>query len=406
MDLLSSRPFWPIRDGLPATFPPLLESTSCDVAVIGAGISGAMSASLLAAERLDVVVLDRREAAHGSTAGNTGLVLYELDTMLHRLAARVGPDRAARAYRRCRDAIDVLDRWVRRGGIACAFERKTSLYLAANAGHVSRLRREFEARRAAGLAVEWWPRRRIADESSLPHRAAVLSPQAAQIDAYRLTYGLLQAAEQAGARIHDRTPVTRWKFTRAGVELTTARGARVKARKLVVASGYESDAFLPRRVGRLHSTFACVSEPLPKGEFPGWPARQSLIWDTAEPYLYLRTTGDGRVLLGGYDEPFANAAARDRLLPAKVGALKRRFRQFFPKIPLEVATAWAGTFGVSNDGLPFIGQHPKVPHTWFALGFGGNGTTFSVIAAEIVRAAVLGEADPDAAVFGFDRRSC
>ena len=76
MDLLSSRPFWPLRDGLPATFPPLERDASCDVAVIGAGISGALMAWTLAQAGIDVVVLDRREAAHGSTAGNTGLILY------------------------------------------------------------------------------------------------------------------------------------------------------------------------------------------------------------------------------------------------------------------------------------------------------------------------------------------
>jgi hypothetical protein len=73
------------------------------------------------------------------------------------------------------------------------------------------------------------------------------------------------------------------------------------------------------------------------------------------------------------------------------------------RFSVEVATAWAGTFGVSSDGLPFIGRHPGVPHTWFALGFGGNGTTFSVIAAEIIRNALLGRDDPDAALFSFER---
>jgi glycine/D-amino acid oxidase-like deaminating enzyme len=87
----------------------------------------------------------------------------------------------------------------------------------------------------------------------------------------------------------------------------------------------------------------------------------------------------------------------------KAIALKRRFRQLFPRIPFEVAATWAGTFGTTADGLPMIGQHPDVPHTWFALGFGGNGTTFSLIAAEIIREAMLGKTDSDAALFRFAR---
>src|SRR5262245_34042748 len=105
MDLLSSRPFWPIRDGLPATFPPLERNRRCDVAIVGAGITGAMIAQELAEANLDVVVLDRREVAHGSTSGNTGLLLYELDVPMTRLARRIGRERAVRAYARCQEAV-------------------------------------------------------------------------------------------------------------------------------------------------------------------------------------------------------------------------------------------------------------------------------------------------------------
>jgi glycine/D-amino acid oxidase-like deaminating enzyme len=401
MDLLSSRPFWPIRDGLPASFPPLEENSGCDVLVVGGGLSGAINAWMLTQAGLDVVLVDRREAAHGSTAGNTGLMLYELDVPLHRLMRRIGRTRAERAYLRCRAAIDVAENLVRAARVECDFARKPSLYVAATARHVATLRREFEVRRAAGLEVEWWPRRRIAAESSLPHAAAILSHGAAQLDAYRFTYGVLTAAQRAGARIHDRTAVTRTMFRRHGVEVRTSRGKRVRARQLVVATGYEGGNFLPENIGHLQSTFALASEPI--AEFTGWPADRCMIWDTGDPYLYLRLTADARAIIGGGDEPFRDPEKRDRLLGKKVAMLKRQFRRFFPRIPLEVTTAWAGTFGASSDGLPFVGQHPKVPHTWFALGFGGNGTTFSIIAAEIIRDAILGQRDPDAALFGLDR---
>jgi glycine/D-amino acid oxidase-like deaminating enzyme len=401
MDLLSSRPFWPIRDGLPTTFPPLAAHADCDLAIIGGGISGALTAWHLVDAGFDVLLLDRRDVAHGSTAGNTGLMLYELDEPLHRLAQRHGRADAARVWRRCRDTIGVMRKLVRALRLECEFALKPSLHVAASRSHVAALEREFKARRAAGLDVEWWPRRRIAAESTLPHRAAIFSRDGAQLDPYRFTYALLSAVKRRGARIHDRTEVARWKFQADGVELRTARGFRVRARRLIVASGYESDAFLPRRVGTLLSTFALASEPL--AETPGWPADRCLIWDTADPYRYLRTTADGRAIIGGGDEPFRDPKARDRLLAAKARTLQRQFRAFFPQIPLEIATSWAGTFAVTDDGLPFIGRHRDVPYTWFALGFGGNGTVFSVIAAEIIRAALLGKPDPDADLFGFDR---
>jgi glycine/D-amino acid oxidase-like deaminating enzyme len=168
-----------------------------------------------------------------------------------------------------------------------------------------------------------------------------------------------------------------------------------------VANGYEAGKFLPEPVTALHSTYALVSEPV--ASLRGWPADRCVIWDTANPYLYLRTTAESRILIGGYDEPFRDPVARDRLLPSKTAALSSRLRQLFPHVRLEVAYAWAGTFADTPYGLPIIGRHPEVPRTLFALGYGGNGITFSLIAAEIIRDEILGRPDPDASLFGFHK---
>jgi glycine/D-amino acid oxidase-like deaminating enzyme len=401
MKLLSSRPLWPIEDGLPDSYAPLDRDARCDVAVIGGGVTGALVAWQLTRAGVSCVVLDRREAAHGSTAGSTSLLQYEIDEPLHRMIRTLGRNRAERSYRRCRAALDAIALLVRRLRLDCGFERKASLYLASDRSQVPGLRDEFAARRAAGFAVEWWDRSRLKRESTLPQPAGILSRDAAQIDAYRFTYGLLTASRAAGAAVHDRSPVLRTRFHPRGVELFLRHGRRVRARCLVVAAGYEADQFLPRPVTVLRSTYALASEPV--REFPGWPADRCLIWETRRPYVYLRTTARGRIIIGGYDEPFRDPAARDRLLGRKRALLERRFRQLFPRIPLETAEAWAGTFADTAHGLPCIGRHPTVPHTWFALGYGGNGITFSLIASELIRDGILGRRDPDAELFGFGR---
>lgn len=404
MNLLSDQPYWPIKDGLPASYPPLERDVRCEVAVIGAGITGALVAWHLAEAGIKTIVLDRRDVAHGSTSGSTCLLQYEIDVPLFKLAQRLGPARAGRAYHQCLTAIHDLGRLVKKLKLDCGFEYKSSLLLASERSHVARLRREYETRRAAGFKVEWWSRGEISRHSSLPQPAAILSAQdeAAQVDAYAMTYGLLAAAVRRGAEVYDRTSVKSQRRYPRGVELTTDRGARVRAQWLVVASGYEANQFLPEQVTTLHSTYAFASEPV--REFPGWPAGLPVIWETADPYIYLRTTTDRRIIMGGYDEPFHDPVRRDRLLNAKAGALLRRFRKLFPRIPLEIAMAWAGTFGKTEDGLPFIGEHPAVPRTWFALGYGGNGITYSLIAAQLFRDRLTGRRNDQADLYGFDRK--
>jgi glycine/D-amino acid oxidase-like deaminating enzyme len=401
--LNSDQAFWPIQAGLPASYPAVPGDLRCDVAVIGAGISGACAAWHLVQAGFDTVVVDRRDVGLGSTAGSTSLLQYEIDEPLDQLARRHGWPSAARAFARCREAIDSIERLVRRLRLDCGFERKSSLRLASQASHVARLRREFEARRRAGFPDVWWPRSALRARSSLPHPAAILSPIGGQLDAYRFTHGLLAATHRAGGRIFDRSPVVRKAYDPRGVTLTMAGGARIRCREVVIAAGYEADLHLPRRMTEWRNTYALVSEPV--ATLRGWPAEGCLIWETKDPYVYLRTTADRRVIIGGYDDPYTSAATRDRQIGAKTGLLTRRFHQLFPAIPLQVAYAWAGTFARTTDGLPWIGRSPDTPRTWVALGYGGNGITFSLIAAELIRDGLLGRRSPDAAIFGFGRVS-
>ncbi len=404
MNLISDRPYWPMKDGLPASYPPLERDVRCEVAVIGAGITGALVAWHLANAGIKTVVLDRRDVAQGSTSGSTALLQYEIDVPLYKLEQRLGHERAVRAYRQCLQSIHDLGQLVKKQKIDCGFAYKGSLLLASDRSHVVRLRREYEARRAAGFKVEWWTHGKLVRRSSLSQPAAILSAsgEAAQVDAYALTHGLLASAVRAGARVYDRTTVIRNRISPREVELITDREAKVRAKWLVIASGYEADQFLPEPVTTLHSTYSIASEPLAK--FPGWPTGRPVIWETANPYIYLRTTDDGRIIMGGYDEPFRDPARRDRLLTAKAGILLRRFRQLFPDIPLEIATAWAGTFGTTKDGLPFIGQHRAMPRTWFALGYGGNGITYSMIAAQLFLHRLTRRSARDEDLYGFERK--
>jgi glycine/D-amino acid oxidase-like deaminating enzyme len=175
----------------------------------------------------------------------------------------------------------------------------------------------------------------------------------------------------------------------------------VKARHLIVATGYEStELFDIGRFVKLTSTFAVASEPLKAGQL-WWES--CLLWESSRPYFYLRADRESRALFGGGDVPFRNAKARDKLLPAKAKQLVEDFRELFPAIPMEPAWTWAGTFGETVDWLAYIGRYAKHPRCLFALGYGGNGITYSVLAAEILRYELAGKRHPYADAFRFDR---
>ncbi|HEU4830303.1 MAG TPA: FAD-dependent oxidoreductase [Gemmatimonadales bacterium] len=401
MDLRSGCPFWMLEAGERADWPDLDADVETDVLVVGAGITGGLAAWRLAEAGFDVVLLDRREVGQGSTAASTALLQYELDTPLRELRTVVGTDRADRAYLRCIAAFDALDAVLERLGERAGFARRPSLYLAQSRNELSELRRECADRSALGIAVEFLDRGELGRRFGIDRPGALLSAVGGEIDAYRLTLRLVEAAARIGTRVRT-GPASQVTAIEAGTSVvaTTAGGHRVRARSAVVATGYEFAPCLPERAVTLHSTYAVATPPLATSE--PWPDH-AIVWETARPYLYLRSLPDGRVIVGGADEPFADAARRDALIDAKATELIASARALFPALELEADCAWAGVFAETPDGLPYIGRVPEMANVYGSLAYGGNGITFGIVAAEILVALCRGSDHPDAALFGFER---
>jgi glycine/D-amino acid oxidase-like deaminating enzyme len=399
MDLHSGPAFWLVSNGLVPAPPRLNGQEHCDIVIIGGGITGALLADALSADGLDVVVLDRREPGLGSTSASTALLLFEIDVELADLAERIGDEAAVRCYRIGLEAIDSLERLSHELG-GCGFARRPSLYLASRRRHRGRLAKEAGLRQRFNLPSEFWTKAEVASRYPFPSHGAIWSEAAAQLDPLALTRGLLKRAVGRGARVYARTKMRSYQEREDGVLVDTDSGWPVRARGIVFAIGYEVPQNLRKALVSLNSTYCLATHIL--DQLPGWED-QCLVWESARPYSYLRTTEDQRIIIGGADLPFRDSATRDRLLPARIRRLEARLLKLLPKLKAETALAWGGTFGETKDGLPYIGGLERYPRSFFALGYGGNGITFGAIAADILRQLCRGRGHPDAHLFRLDR---
>jgi glycine/D-amino acid oxidase-like deaminating enzyme len=401
MDLKSGYPFWAIKNGLMHAFPQLQQDRRCDVAVIGGGISGALIANELAGHGHDVVVVEQRDIGWGSSAASTALLQYEIDTHMTELAARLGEADAVLAYRACAEAIKQLQ--VLSGEVRDVdFGRMRSLYYASRRRDVEVLQTELALRRKHGFDVSWVGAADLRADYGIEAPGAILSQLAARIDPYRMAWRLFERLERRGSGVFDRTRIEYINIDARGITLHTGDGVRLRARHVVVAAGYACQQWLEQRVASNRSSYAFVTDPLDPARLRGLV--DTMAWETARPYLYLRSTGDGRLLVGGEDDAIDIPSRRDARVHGKARRLVRKVARAIPGLTLEPAFAWAGTFAETDDGLPFFGPHPQYgPRVQFAMAYSGNGITYSKLGASLLRALIERRRHPLAKLFSFDR---
>ena len=374
---------------------PLTRNLSVDVLIIGGVITGAMITETLSEAGLDLVIVDRRGPTKGATVASTALVQYEIDTPLIELTRKIGKDDAVRAWRRSRMAVTSLHAFFRERGIAA--QSRDALYLSGNQLGARALAHEAKLRQAAGLETVFLPRAALNDRFGIARSAALLGYDNLTINPRATAAQLLCRAAKAGARLFAPVDIVKLEKRKSYIEAVSGGGHGIRCKRLIFASGYEFPAIVPTKGHRITTTWAFATRPQPRALWP----EQCLIWEASKPYLYLRTTPDGRVLCGGEDAETSDAVNRPGVMERKIARLQGKLGELFPAIDTRAAFTWSAAFGETATGLPLIGEIPGHRNCYAALGYGGNGITYSRIAAELLRAALTGGRDPDADLYAF-----
>lgn len=401
MDLHSGLPYWIIKNPLFDYYNPLKKNLETDIVIIGSGITGALMAHELCQAGLECCIVDKQSIATGSSAASTALLQYEIDVPLFQMAEQIGEKNAVTAYRSCLQSISDIETVLKEAGINADFEQIPSIFYASDDKGAKLIEREYEIRKRHKLPVELLTKEELHKQYKLEtYAGALLNRRSAQLDAYKAATELFRYhIEKDNLRVFTHTEVTSCEEISQGCQLETKDGRIIRSKYAIVAAGFEAGQFLPKKVMKLTSTYALISHPIDSKDL--WKER-CLIWETKEPYIYVRTSGN-RIIIGGEDEDFNDPEARDKLLREKTKKLEKKFHKLLPSVPFKTEMTWCGTFSTTKDGLPFIGTWPGMNRIFFDLGYGGNGITFSMIGAQIIRNILLGKEDERQNVFGFER---
>lgn len=402
MNLTTGNFLWPTTVPSLQRYNSLERDITCEVAIIGAGDAGALCAWELMSAGFEVVLLERHRIGSGSSHANTGLLQFQNDMPLTEMAAQHGEQAAVQFYRRCLTSLQTMEDICNQLDVNPEFKRRHSLYYASSEFDAAPLEQEFKLLFKHRFPVEFMTRAEIRNTMPFEKPAAIWTTGDAEINPYRLVVNICQTLLRRGMQIYEDTDAVKLNGNDRGATITTHRGHQIHAKHVVVASGFQSEIEHPTPGAVLASSYALATEPLPS--FPDWPMR-CLIWETARPYLYMRTTSDNRVIIGGLDEcHIIDGDARDNLLLEKTDALKQELSNLFPSLQrARVDFRWCGTFATSSDGLPFIGKHPSHRNTYLLLGYGGNGLMYYTLGAQLIRGLIVNGSHPDAQLLRPDR---
>ncbi len=349
---------------------PLRGTVRADVAVVGAGMAGILTAYELHRRGARVVVFDRGKAGGGVTAGTTAKITSQHRLIYDRLITGFGEERAAQYAQANQRAIRQYAALVEDKGIDCAFERRPAFVYAKD--DASALEREAAAAVRLGIPAT------LTDRTELPFSVAgaLCFPDQAQFDPLRFLHAL--AGELT---VYEDTPV--WNIEGNAV---TFRGGRLRAKAVVVATHYpilNTPGYYFLRMHQQRSYVVALS---------GAPPVEGMYLDAEESGFSFRQAG-GLLLLGG-----AGHRTGKNTEGGHYGRLIRQAGFLYPQA--SVRTMWSAQDCITADGVPFIGEYAaSMPRVFVACGFNKWGMTGAMVAASLLADRLTGVENRCAPVF-------
>jgi glycine/D-amino acid oxidase-like deaminating enzyme/nitrite reductase/ring-hydroxylating ferredoxin subunit len=358
-----------------------------DVCIIGGGIAGLTTAYRLGKQGRRVVVVDDGLIGGGETCRTTAHLSNALDDRIYRIEQWHGKEKTRLAVESHGRAIDEIEHIVTEEKIDCDFRRVDGYLIQAENGEDD-IREELDAAHRSGLSeVE------LVDRAPMPDfdtGQCLRFPRQGQFHILKYLSGLVRAIERDGGKLFSHTRAMEWRGGDAP-SVVTAGGKDIRCNKLVLATNYplmsKMFAELPA-----YRTYAIGVE------IPSDTIEPALFWDTADPYVYVRTQpqGDHHVLIvGGEDHRTGQANDGEE-------RFQRLFKWAQERFPAarELKYKWSGQFLDTHDGLAFIGRYSdSEPNVFLITGDSGMGMTHGTIGGMLVTDLICDRENPWTAVY-------
>jgi glycine/D-amino acid oxidase-like deaminating enzyme len=374
-----------------------------DVVVIGAGLTGCAIAYAAAAAGFDTLLLEASRVGHGSICRSGGFLSTEPGPSFRDVVAAHGLKGALRVFDAWRRGALDGAALLRRLRINCQLTPRETLVVARGDDEERSLRREFEARRDAGLGVSWQTTKQVSASMKLDAASGMKLREGATLDPFKACTGLAAAAVRAGAECYEQSRVKKVRFTRRYADVITPQGT-IRTARVVVATGSATDEFKPlRRHFKMRESYFAMTEPVPAAVRRQLGDPEIVLSDLRAPAHRIRWAPGDRLMIGGADQDETPLRTRPAVLVQRTGQLMYQLLTMYPAISgLQPHFGWNVPYGVPSDGLMYVGAHRNYPHHHFAVG-GSGSLAGAFVAARILLREFQDKAEKADEVFGWNR---
>ncbi len=368
---------------------------TCDVAVIGGGLAGLSAAIELRERGFAVTLLEAQTVGHGASGRNGGQAIYGLACDITTIEDQLGRDAAQEMFAMSLEAIDLIRERIARFAIDCDW-RNGYLGVAMNARKARALRDEVDLLASRyDHALAWIEPRDLLQWIDSPrYVAAAHDPRSGHLHPLKYTRGVARAAVLLGVSLHESSAVTALHKDGAGVRLTVAGGASLRARHVLLAGNVYLQALSPSLAPTLGSrimpvgTYIVCSEPVAPKLAASLIPCGAAVCDNNFVLDYFRTTPDHRMLYGGRVS-YSTRTPMDLAV-----SMAQRMQITFPQlrgVPAEYA--WGGFVDISMNRAPDFGRLPDFgDRVYYLQGFSGHGLALTGLAGKLVAEAIAGDA--------------
>jgi len=357
-----------------------MENQLFDVVIAGGGITGLSTALLLQEAGKKCLLLEARNLCFGTTGGTTAHLNTLLDTPYPTIEKKFNKEAAKLIADAAAGALNLIRLNIKKHAINCDFEEASAYLFAQNDEQEKELQEIFEASARAGLDVQYTDQYRF----PMPFSKIMKAGNQAKFNPVQYVYGLAKAYENAGGIIRQNCRITEVKNDHK-LEITSSQG-RYQATDIIYAT------HVPPGVNLLH--LRCIpyrsyamAVILEDNNYP-----EDLAYDMVDPYHYYRSqivNGQTYLIAGGKDHKTGTEGNTDYFFTRLEATIRENFKV------KEIAYKWSSQYFEPADGLPYIGQLPGHPqHIYVATGYGGNGMTYSQVAARVLSDILLKQENP------------